>query len=79
MYKTFTLEFAASLLPHSQKISTVNFAANKILNAPVHIFPYKNTITANPFEPEKKPTEAWSQNWATTAQENIRKSEYHFK
>jgi hypothetical protein len=78
MYKIFTLAAAVSLLPLSQKKSTVDFWVNKNLNASAHLFPYKNTITTNPFEPVKKPAEAWSQNWATTAQENIRKSEYHF-
>ncbi|MBK7434206.1 MAG: hypothetical protein IPI66_10105 [Chitinophagaceae bacterium] len=77
MYKIFTLAVAVSVIPVSQKIITTDFTVHntEVVN---YIFPYKNTITANPFEPEKKPTEAWSQNWMATAQEKIRQSEYHF-
>ena len=78
MYKILTLAVAVSVIPVSQKIITTDFTVHntEVVN---YIFPYKNTITANPFEPEKKPTEAWSQNWQSTVQENIRQSEYHFK
>ncbi|MBL0055240.1 MAG: hypothetical protein IPP31_03415 [Chitinophagaceae bacterium] len=78
MYKIFTLAVAVSVIPVSQKIITTDFTVHNT-EAVNYIFPYKNTITANPFEPEKKPTEAWSQNWQSTVQENIRQSEYHFK
>ncbi|MBL0055231.1 MAG: hypothetical protein IPP31_03370 [Chitinophagaceae bacterium] len=53
---------------------------NGSLTAPAnYVFPYKNTLTTNPFVPEKKTDEAWSQNWLGEVQENIRKSEYQFK
>ncbi len=78
MYKIFTLAVAVSVLPlfkqyHSPDLTTDNVGENS-----TYIFPYRNTITTNPFEPEKKPAEPWSQNWMATAQENIRKSEYNF-
>ncbi len=78
MYKTFTLAMAVSLLPVSKQIPASGFARANYIFSPAHVFPYKNTITINLFEPEKKPAEPWSQNWMATAQENIRKSEYHF-
>ncbi|MBK8522563.1 MAG: FG-GAP repeat protein [Chitinophagaceae bacterium] len=80
MYKIFTLAVAVSVLPlskqyHSPDINTDIAGENR-----AYIFPYKNTITTNPFEPEKKTiAEPWSQNWMATAKENIRKSEYNFK
>jgi hypothetical protein len=79
MYKIFTLAIAASVLPVAkQYYSTISFTGNAV-EKPAYIFPYKNTITTNPFEPvKKKVEEPWSQNWMATAQENIRKSEYHF-
>jgi hypothetical protein len=78
MYKTFALVAAVSLFPLSEKISAVNFWGINDIYTPAPLFPYKNSITTNPFEPAKKPAEAWSQNWLATAQENIRKSEYNF-
>ncbi len=78
MYKIFTLAVSIAVLPISQKISRVDISVNNRQENAAYIFPYKNTITTNPFETEKKSTEAWGQNWMATTQENIRKSEYHF-
>lgn len=79
MFKIFTLAVAVAFMPLSQRFSTSNFSNKYNTENQLHIFPYKNTITTNPFEPEKKPAQAWSQNWMGLAQENIRISEYHFK
>jgi len=79
MYKIFTLAVAVSLLPVSQKTSTVHLSLNNSIAIPEYTFSFKNNITTNPFEPKKeKPADVWSQNWMATAQENIHKSEYHF-
>jgi hypothetical protein len=81
MYKILTLAVVVATIgaiPLSQKTPGIVFSVNKNMETPVYLFPYKNTITKNPFEPEKKPAEAWSQNWMISAQENIRKTEYHF-
>ncbi len=79
MYKIFTLALAVSVLPVSNRYYAAGFIRDNTVQKPADIFHYKNTLATNPFEPEKKPTEAWSQNWMATAQENIRKSEYNFK
>ena len=79
MFKIFTLAVAVCVIPVSQNITPADFGLTNKSASPVYIFPYKNTITANPFEAPKKTTEAWSQNWMAAAQENIRKSEYNFK
>ena len=78
MYKIFTLAAAIAVLPLSNKVSNANLVENTSWETSAYSFNFKNTVTTNPFEPEKKPAEAWSQNWQATAQENIRKSEYHF-
>ena len=78
MYKIFTLAVAISVLPVTYNLTNADFVATQNSAYPNNIFPYKNTVTTNLFEPEKKGTEPWSQNWMTAAQENIRKSEYHF-
>ncbi len=88
MNKFFVLIAAVSIMPLIQKISPAGPGYGSGYIASPVIFPYHNSITANlrpddpfgrAFEPEKKPTQAWSQNWISSAQENIRKSEYHFK
>ena len=79
MYKTFTLAIAVSLLPLSQKTLPVYLSTTSGSTDFSKIFPYKNTVDLNLFEPQKKTTAAWNQNWLALAQENIRKSEYHFK
>ena len=79
MYKTFTLVVAVAILPVSQKIYTHSFAVSNALEASSRFFHYKNTLPVNFWEPEKKPTQTWSQNWMGQAQENIRKNEYNFK
>ena len=79
MYKFFTLAVAVAVVPVSQQIYSPGFVDNNTIPKSAYIFSYKNTLTKNPFGPEKKPTEAWSKNWFTNAQENIRKSEYQFK
>jgi len=78
MYKIFTLATAIAVIPVSQNNITSNVKEDNAVNSQAFIFHYKNTITTNPFEPEKNTAEPWSQNWMATAQENIRKSEYHF-
>ncbi len=78
MYKIFTLAVAVALLPVSKQYYSSENSTHNTHTRQVYIFPYKNTITTNPFEPEKKLAEPWSQNWMATAQENIRKSEYNF-
>jgi Secretion system C-terminal sorting domain/FG-GAP repeat/FG-GAP-like repeat len=77
MYKIFTLAAAIAVMPLSQNIIS-NVPEETIVNVRAFYFQYKNTISTNPFQPEKKATESWSQNWMATAQENIRKSEYNF-
>jgi hypothetical protein len=79
MLKIFTLSVAVAVIPLSQKNITADFSAKTGHEIPVFHFNFKNTVTQNIFEPKKKPTEAWNQNWMATAQENIRTSEYHFK
>ncbi len=78
MYKFFTLAAAIAVMPLSQNIITSDVKEDNTVNSRAVFFQYKNTITTNPFEPDKKVTEPWSQNWMATAQENIRQSEYHF-
>ena len=79
MYKIFTLAAAVAFMPLSQQIQTNHTISGNPAEKEAYIFPYKNTITSNPFKAEKKPVaEAWSQNWMASAQENIRKSEYNF-
>ena len=79
MYKILTIATAVAFMPLSQKIAAPEFKIDNTAKKQPYLFLYKNSITSNPFEPEKKPTEAWSQNWMSSAQENIRKAEYHFK
>ena len=74
MFKIFTL----AILPLSNKVSNANLVENTSWETSAYSFNFKNTVTANPFVPEKKAAEDWSQNWQETAQEDIRKSEYHF-
>jgi len=78
MYKIFTLAAAIAVMPLSQNIITSDIKEDNTFNIPVFVLNYKNTITTNPFEPEKKVAEPWSQNWMGAVQENIRKSEYNF-
>ncbi len=87
MLKFLPLAVAISVLPLSNKISNNKTAGNNNRQENFSFFNFKNNNAFNPrptgssgraFEPEKKPTEAWSQNWYATAQENIRQSEYHF-
>ncbi len=79
MYKIFTIAAAIAVMPLSQNIISSNVKDDNADNTQAFIFRYKNTTAINPFEPEKKVAEPWSQNWMATAQENIRKSEYNFK
>lgn len=76
MYKLFTLAAAVAVMPLSEQVST-HFSFNGPKEERPRIFPYKNTL-ADPFTEAVKPKEAWSTNWLAEAQENIRKSEYHF-
>jgi hypothetical protein len=76
MLKFLPLAVAISVLPLSNKISNKPFITDN--GADLSFFNFKYTSAYNPFEPEKKTAEPWSQNWMATAQENIRKSEYHF-
>ncbi len=78
MYKIFTLAAAIAIMPLSQKFYPVDFNADNTFSKKAYVFTFKNTVTTNFWEPEKKPTEAWSQNWMGQAQENIRKAEYNF-
>lgn len=79
MYKIFTLAVAVFIIPVSQKIVGVHFSVNNNPENPAYIFPYKNTVTTNSSKLEKKTVAwHWSQYRMATAQENIRKSEYHF-
>ncbi len=79
MYKIFTLAAAIAIMPLSQNFYPVYFNADNTFSKKAYVFPFKNTVTTKFWEPEKKSTEAWSQNWMGQAQENIRKSEYQFK
>ena len=79
MYKIFTLAATIAIMPLSQKFYPVDFNADNTFSKKAYVFPFKNTVTSKFWEPEKKPTGAWSQNWMGQAQENIRKSEYNFK
>jgi len=78
MYKICTLALAVSLMPLVQDTPGSSFSVNPVTETPAFVFPYKNTIATNPFEPEKKSAASWSQNWMETASENIRKTEYRF-
>ncbi|MEO6255025.1 MAG: FG-GAP-like repeat-containing protein [Ferruginibacter sp.] len=78
MYKILALAIAVVVMPLSEKTSGVVFSVNKSKEDPLCFLSFKNTTSLNPFEPEKKTVEAWSENWMAAAQENIRKSEYHF-
>ncbi|MBK8609502.1 MAG: FG-GAP repeat protein [Chitinophagaceae bacterium] len=77
MYKIFTLAVAVSVLPISKQYYPSVIDADDAREKKASIFPYKNSTT-NFFDPEKKVSEPWSQNWMASAQENIRKSEYNF-
>lgn len=79
MYKLFTLAIAVAITPLSQKNSIADFIPVDNTQRRNFAFHFKNTVEFNFREPEKKPVEAWSQRWMGEAQENIRKSEYHFK
>ncbi|MBK8609501.1 MAG: FG-GAP repeat protein [Chitinophagaceae bacterium] len=79
MYKALSLAIAVSFAPAGKQIVSTGFVEGKSIFKTDYVFRFKPTATVNPFEPEKKTTEAWSQNWMAAAQENIRKSEYHFK
>ena len=75
MYKIFTLAIAVSVLPLSQKITGVNFSANNNVEMPGYLFPYKNTITINPFErkknqPRSEAKTGWQQHRKTSAKAN---------
>ncbi|MBL0055237.1 MAG: FG-GAP repeat protein [Chitinophagaceae bacterium] len=76
MNRTFLLAAAVVVMPVSEQVSSqLSFDNPKEERS--HIFHYKNTLP-DPFKPETKPSEPWSQNWMANAQEKIRKSEYHF-
>ncbi|HMU08574.1 MAG TPA: FG-GAP-like repeat-containing protein [Ferruginibacter sp.] len=79
MYKLFSLAIAVAITPVSQKNPIADFIAVDNTQRRNFAFHFKNTVGFNFWEPQKKPVEAWSQNWMGEAQENIRKSEYHFK
>ncbi len=79
MFKFLPIAVAISVLPLSQQVANNGFVADKSSNLASFIFNFKYTPAFNPFEPEKKTAEPWSGNWMSTAQENIRKSEYNFK
>ncbi len=79
MYKILTIATAVAFMPLSQNIYAPECKIDNAAKKLAPFFPYKNTITVNLFETEKKSTEAWSQNWMATAKENVRQSEYHFK
>jgi hypothetical protein len=79
MLKFLPIAVAIVVLPLSQKVSNNSSVAEKSNKGASFIFNLKYTPSFNPFEPEKKTAEPWSQNWMATAQENIRKSEYNFK
>jgi hypothetical protein len=79
MLKFIPLAAAIAVLPLSQKITDNPVTPNQSRKTVPFIFNFKQPPAFNPFEPEKKPTEAWSRNWMASAQENIRKSEYNFK
>ncbi len=79
MYKNFTLATVVAIIPVTRQNLPANFnSADHVITVPSFLN-FKNATKANPFQREKKSTETWSQNWQATAQENIRKSEYHFK
>ena len=78
MHKIFTLAIAASFLPLSQQFKIATSPLEKDRAAVNWLFKCKITTPVF-FEPQKKTAEPWSPNWMATAQENIRKSEYHFK
>ncbi|MFZ1785203.1 MAG: FG-GAP-like repeat-containing protein [Ferruginibacter sp.] len=77
MNKIFTLAILAAFIPNLYSDLPVDYNSISLVEKTGYFFNFKNNLP-NPFEPEKKPTEAWSQNWMGQAQENIRKSEYHF-
>ena len=79
MYKLFSLAIAVAITPVSQKNPIADFIPVDNTQRRNFAFHFKNTVGFNFWEPQKKPVEAWSQNWMGEAQENIRKSEYHFK
>jgi len=80
MYKILTLATAVAIMPLSQKIATTEFHLIVRPKIQQPVFSFKNTIAVNFWETGKKdPAQPWSQNWVGQAQENIRKSEYHFK
>ncbi len=79
MLKIFTLAAVAAIAPLSQKISTDDLVGRSEQSNSAIRLHFKNTDAGKFWEPEKKKTEAWSQNWMSSAQENIRKSEYNFK
>lgn len=79
MLKIFTLVAVAAIAPLSKNISTLEPVNRNEQPESVFRLHLKSTDARKFWEPEKKTTEPWSQNWMAGAQENIRKSEYHFK
>ncbi|MBL7700929.1 MAG: FG-GAP repeat protein [Ferruginibacter sp.] len=79
MYKIFILAVAVSIMPVSYNLTTADLSASENSDQSHYIFHFTNTSAESPFDPEKKASQPWSQNWMAAAQENIRKSEYHFK
>jgi len=79
MNKLIPLAAAIAAFPLMQKKTGPESDHSFFSTGSVKPFPYKNPITSDPFTPEKKIAEPWSQNWMAAAQENIRKREYYFK
>jgi len=79
MYKIFILAVAVAITPHSRKIPFSEINIHSTVQKPVLFFSFKNRFPTNFWETGKKQVVAWSPNWLAMAQENIRKSEYHFK
>jgi len=79
MYKFFTMAVAIAVMPLSQHFSKQDIAEANLFEKPVTFFTYKNVFPVKFWEPDKKPAQAWPEIWLAAAQDNIRKSEYHFK
>lgn len=79
MNKLIPLAVAIAVFPLTQREAGSDLSFSFFKTGPVKLFPYKNTITTDPFAPEKKIAKPWTENWMADAKENIRKSEYHFK
>ncbi len=78
MYKLFFLTVAIALTPFTGKFSLFSPGTHDKTETAGLVFNFKNTNPANPFEPEKKSGDTWSQGWMTSAREYIRRSEYNF-